>query len=145
MQCPVIVANGTGDVLEVEYHAGSLREEVGLLPSGQRASFEVPCSFETVRGACQATILAIQTGIPVARIELLNAEQVRACNSYSKLSLPETPLLLLEFHGSEAEVAEQSKNFGAIARECGGGDFSWKGPSRCGKSAKGEAVNRERV
>ena len=42
------------------------------------------CSFETVRGACQATILAIQTGIPVARIELLNAAQVRACNSYSK-------------------------------------------------------------
>ncbi|MGL1166893.1 FAD-binding oxidoreductase, partial [Vibrio parahaemolyticus] len=55
------------------------------------------CSFETVRGACQATILAIQTGIPVARIELLNAAQVKACNSYSKLSLPETPLLLLEF------------------------------------------------
>ena len=83
------------------------------------------CSFESVRGACQATILAIQTGIPVARIELLNAAQVRACNSYSKLSLPETPLLLLEFHGSENEVAEQSKNFSEIARECGGGDFTW--------------------
>src|SRR5436309_8194600 len=83
------------------------------------------CSFETVRGACQATILAIQTGIPVARIELLNAAQVQACNSYSKLSLPETPLLLLEFHGSANEVAEQSKNFGEIAKECGGGEFSW--------------------
>jgi len=83
------------------------------------------CSFETVRGACQATILAIQTGIPVARIELLNAAQVKACNSYSKLSLPETPLLLLEFHGSENEVAEQSRNFSEIAKECGGGDFTW--------------------
>jgi D-lactate dehydrogenase (cytochrome) len=83
------------------------------------------CSFATVGGACRATILAIQTGIPVARIELLNAAQVKACNSYSKLSLPETPLLLLEFHGSEAEVAEQSKNFAEIARECGGDDFSW--------------------
>jgi D-lactate dehydrogenase (cytochrome) len=83
------------------------------------------CSFETVRGACQATILAIQTGIPVARIELLNAEQVRAVNGYSKLSLPETPLLLLEFHGSDNEVAEQSKNFGEIAKECGGGAFTW--------------------
>jgi D-lactate dehydrogenase (cytochrome) len=83
------------------------------------------CSFESVRGACQATILAIQTGIPVARIELLNAEQVRACNSYSKLSLPETPLLLLEFHGSANDVAEQSRNFSEIAAECGGGDFSW--------------------
>ncbi|MGY3691915.1 D-lactate dehydrogenase (cytochrome) [Bradyrhizobium sp. USDA 3240] len=83
------------------------------------------CSFETVRGACQATILAIQTGIPVARIELLNAAQVKACNNYSKLSLPETPLLLLEFHGSEVEVAEQSKNFRDIAAECGGGEFTW--------------------
>ncbi len=83
------------------------------------------CSFETVRGACQATIMAIQTGIPLARIELLNAAQVRACNAYSKLSLPETPLLLLEFHGSESEVAEQSKNFNEITRECGGGEFTW--------------------
>src|SRR5258705_281391 len=83
------------------------------------------CSFESVRGACQATILAIQTGIPVARIELLNAAQVRACNSYSKLSLPETPLLLLEFHGSANDVAEQSRNFSEIAKECGGGDFTW--------------------
>src|ERR1700710_1397731 len=83
------------------------------------------CSFESVRGACQATILAIQTGIPVARIELLNAEQVRACNAYSKLTLPETPLLLLEFHGRANDVAEQSKNFKEIAGECGGGDFTW--------------------
>src|SRR5246127_1630375 len=83
------------------------------------------CSFATVRGACQATILAIQTGIPVARIEPLNTAQVKACNSYSKLTLPETPLLLMEFHGSEIEVAEQSKNFAEIAKECGGGDFSW--------------------
>jgi D-lactate dehydrogenase (cytochrome) len=83
------------------------------------------CSFATVQGACQATILAIQTGIPVARIELMNEAQVRASNFYSKLTLPETPLLLLEFHGSEADVAEQSRNFREIAQECGGGDFSW--------------------
>jgi D-lactate dehydrogenase (cytochrome) len=50
---------------------------------------------------------------------------VRACNSYSKLSLPETPLLLLEFHGSANDVAEQSRNFSEIAKECGGGDFTW--------------------
>lgn len=83
------------------------------------------CSFASVEGACQATILAIQSAIPVARIELLDAAQVRACNAYSKLSLPETPLLLLEFHGSETDVAEQSKNFAEIAKECGGGDFTW--------------------
>ena len=83
------------------------------------------CSFETVRGACQAVILAIQTGIPVARIELLNAEQVKACNAYSKLTLPETPMLFLEFHGSDASVAEQSGRFGEIARDLGGGPFDW--------------------
>jgi D-lactate dehydrogenase (cytochrome) len=83
------------------------------------------CSFATLRGACDATILAIQTGIPLARIELLNVAQVRACNVYSKLTLPETPLLLLEFHGTEADVAEQSRMFAEIARECGGGDFAW--------------------
>lgn len=83
------------------------------------------CSFASVEGACNATILAIQTGIPLARIELLNAAQVAACNAYSKLSLPETPLLLLEFHGTEADVAEQSRMFAEIAKECGGGAFEW--------------------
>jgi D-lactate dehydrogenase (cytochrome) len=83
------------------------------------------CSFATVEGACKATILAIQTGIPVARIELLNAAQVKACNIYSKLSLSETPLLLLEFHGSEGEVAAQSEMFRELAADCGGGSFEW--------------------
>lgn len=83
------------------------------------------CSFTSVEGACKATIMAIQTGIPVARIELLNEAQVKASNAYSKLSLPETPLLLLEFHGSEAEVAAQSEMFSEIAKECGGGAFEW--------------------
>ena len=83
------------------------------------------CPFPSVDAACQATILTIQSGIPVARIELLDALQIKASNAYSKLTLPETPLLLLEFHGTEADVAEQSKLFGEIARECGGGDFTW--------------------
>jgi D-lactate dehydrogenase (cytochrome) len=83
------------------------------------------CSFASVEGACNATILAMQTGIPLARIELLNAAQVAACNAYSKLSLPETPLLLLEFHGTEADVAEQSRMFAEIAKDCGGGSFEW--------------------
>ncbi|HEY0236910.1 MAG TPA: FAD-linked oxidase C-terminal domain-containing protein [Afipia sp.] len=81
------------------------------------------CSFASVKGACDATILAIQTGIPLARIELLNVAQVRACNAYSKLTLHETPLLLLEFHGTEADVAEQARMFAEIASECGGGAF----------------------
>jgi D-lactate dehydrogenase (cytochrome) len=83
------------------------------------------CPFPTVADACNATILAIQTGIPVARIELLDALQVKACNMHSKLGLKETPTLFLEFHGTEASVAEQSERFGEIAGECGGGEFAW--------------------
>jgi D-lactate dehydrogenase (cytochrome) len=83
------------------------------------------CPFPSVEAACQATIATIQTGIPVARIELLDALQVKAVNAYSKLSLPERPMLCVEFHGSEAGVAEQSERFGAIAAECGGGPFEW--------------------
>ncbi len=79
------------------------------------------CPFPSVEAACNATILTIQTGIPVARIELLDALQVRASNAYSKLALPETPMLFLEFHGTEAAVAEQSQRFGEIAQEFGGG------------------------
>jgi D-lactate dehydrogenase (cytochrome) len=83
------------------------------------------CPFETVDGACQTTILTIQSGVPVARIELLDALQVRAINLYSKLALSEVPTLFVEFHGSEASVKEQSERFGEIAREFGGGPFAW--------------------
>jgi D-lactate dehydrogenase (cytochrome) len=83
------------------------------------------CQFPSVEAACNAAILTIQSGIPVARIELLDALQVKACNLYSKLSLPETPMLLLEFHGTEAGVAEQSERFGEIAKDLGGGPFDW--------------------
>jgi D-lactate dehydrogenase (cytochrome) len=83
------------------------------------------CPFPSVEAACNATILTIQSGIPVARIELLDALQVHACNLYSKLGLPETPVLFVEFHGTEAGVAEQSQRFGEIAQELGGGPFDW--------------------
>ena len=83
------------------------------------------CPFPSVEAACNATILTIQSGIPVARIELLDALQVKASNAYSKLTLPETPTLFLEFHGTDASVAEQSQRFGEIARELGGGPFDW--------------------
>jgi D-lactate dehydrogenase (cytochrome) len=83
------------------------------------------CPFPTVEAACEATIATIQSGIPVARIELLDALQVKAVNAYSKLTLPERPLLCVEFHGSPAGVAEQSERFGEIADDFGGGPFEW--------------------
>jgi D-lactate dehydrogenase (cytochrome) len=78
-----------------------------------------------VRAACDAVIVTIQSGIPVARIELLDEVQIRGVNLHSKLGLPEVPMLFLEFHGTEAGVAEQSQRFGEIAQEYGGGPFEW--------------------
>ena len=84
------------------------------------------CSFPSVDAACQAVIATIQYGIPVARIELLDELQVKACNAHSNLDLPESPALFLEFHGSVAGVEEQTKDFGEIAAEHGGDRFRWE-------------------
>ena len=83
------------------------------------------CPFPTLEAASKAVIQTIQMGIPVARIELVNALQMRAMKNYSKLDYPETPCLFVEFHGSDAGVAEQAETFGMIAEENGGGPFLW--------------------
>ncbi|MEM7462978.1 MAG: FAD-linked oxidase C-terminal domain-containing protein [Pseudomonadota bacterium] len=83
------------------------------------------CSFPDVEAACNATILAMQTGIPMARIELLDADAVVAINAYSKTDFPVSPLLLLEFHGSQSGVREQAEMFGTVAEETGGYEFEW--------------------
>jgi len=64
-------------------------------------------------------------GIPLARIEFLDAASVAAVNAYSSADFPETPHLMVEFHGSDAGVAEQAERFGEIAAEYGGSDFAW--------------------
>ena len=83
------------------------------------------CCFADVDGACRAVIESIQFGVPMARIELLDELTVRAVNSYSSLSFPESPLLLLEFHGSEGGVNEQAETVGEICAEHGGSRFDW--------------------
>ncbi|MGE0502966.1 MAG: FAD-binding oxidoreductase [Rhizobiaceae bacterium] len=83
------------------------------------------CPFPNLQAACNAVIATVQTGIPVARIELVNALQMRAMNTYSKLGYPESPCLFVEFHGSDAGVAEQAEMFGEIAADNGGGPFNW--------------------
>ncbi len=83
------------------------------------------CNFAAVEGAVDTVILTIQSGIPVARIELLDEVQMDALNKYSKLDYPVRPTLFLEFHGTEAGVREQAEGVQAIAAELGGGDFQW--------------------
>ena len=81
-------------------------------------------SFPSIDAACQAVMATIQYGIPVARIELMDELNVRAANAYSNLALPEVPLLLLEFHGSDRGVEEQTEMFATIAEDMGGTDFA---------------------
>lgn len=83
------------------------------------------CPFPDVASACNTTIVTIQSGLPVARIELLDTASVRSVNNYSRLGLPEQPLLLVEFHGTPASVEEQAERFGEIAASFGGGPFAW--------------------
>jgi len=83
------------------------------------------CEFGTLEGACNATITALQMGLPLARIELLDEVQIRACNAFSHLTLPEQPTLFLEFHGTEAGTREQVETFAEIAQAEGGGELHW--------------------
>lgn len=83
------------------------------------------CPFETLQGAIDTVILTIQSGIPVARIELLDEVQMGACVTYSDLDYPALPTLFFEFHGTEAGVKEQAERVAEIAAELGGRDFRW--------------------
>jgi D-lactate dehydrogenase (cytochrome) len=84
------------------------------------------CSFETVDNAVNSVIMAIQMGIPMARIELLDEVQMEGMNIFNPdLNLPEKPHLFLEFHGSQAGVKEQVELFESVAEEFDVGGFQW--------------------
>jgi D-lactate dehydrogenase (cytochrome) len=83
------------------------------------------CQFSTIGDAVNTTIALTQMGVPIARCELLDTHAVRYVNAQSKLGLREQPLLLMEFHGSEASVKEQAETVQALASDFGGEDFQW--------------------
>ncbi|MBP2561812.1 D-lactate dehydrogenase (cytochrome) [Neorhizobium galegae] len=83
------------------------------------------CAFETMRGAVEAVVATIQSGIPVARIEFLDEVAVEAANRHAGLTLKLAPTLFLEFHGSPRWVEEQSNTVAEIAADLGGSDFQW--------------------
>jgi D-lactate dehydrogenase (cytochrome) len=83
------------------------------------------CAFPTIDAAVNTVILTIQSGIPVARIELLDEPQMDAINKFSKLDHKVAPTLFFEFHGTNAGVAEQVELVKDIAYEYGGEDFRW--------------------
>jgi D-lactate dehydrogenase (cytochrome) len=83
------------------------------------------CSFPSIEAAVRTTIQVIQLGVPIARVELIDANTVRMVNAYAKLGLREEPMLLMEFHGSPAGVKEQAETVQEIAAEHGGNAFEW--------------------
>lgn len=83
------------------------------------------CGFDSLQGAVDTVVQSIQLGVPLARVEILDAMQIRAVNRWSKMDLPETTTLFFEFHGTPAGVAEQIATVEALASNNGGGDFAW--------------------
>ncbi|HZW11658.1 MAG TPA: FAD-linked oxidase C-terminal domain-containing protein [Noviherbaspirillum sp.] len=97
---------------------------VKLYPQPEAVSAAV-CSFPSTADAVNTVIQTIQMGVPVARVEFLDENGVRSINRHDKLTLPEKPLLLFEFHGSERSVAEQAQTVQDIAAEHGAAGFEW--------------------
>lgn len=81
--------------------------------------------FDTIQDAVAAVILAIQCGLDVARLELLDAAQIAACNAYSKLDLPVCPTLFFEFSGHDAGTDEMNALFRETAMDCGATAYSY--------------------
>jgi D-lactate dehydrogenase (cytochrome) len=83
------------------------------------------CSLPSVEAAVETAIATVQSGVPIARCELLDATMIRAVNEHSGLQHPEAPTLFLEFHGSPASVEEDARYVAELARERGGSNFTW--------------------
>ncbi len=97
---------------------------VKLYPLPEAISAAI-CSFPSIEAAVRTTIEMIQLGVPIARVELIDANTVRMVNAHSKLGLREEPLLLMEFHGSPSAVKEQAELVQELASGHGGQAFEW--------------------
>jgi D-lactate dehydrogenase (cytochrome) len=95
-----------------------------LYPQPESISAAV-CSFNDIASAVNTVIVTMQMGVPVARVEFLDENGVKAINKHDKLTLPEKPLLLFEFHGSENSVKEQAEIVQEIAQDHGAIGFEW--------------------
>lgn len=115
----------TGLLVGSEGTLGIITEVTVRLAGIPEAVSAAVCPFPDLKGAVDTVIETIQHGVPVARIELLDATSMRAVNAYSRLSYAEAPTLFFEFHGTSASVAEQAETVKVLAGEHGGADFVW--------------------
>ena len=104
---------------------GIVTELVVRLHPQPEAVSAATCRFPTVRDAVTCVIETIQSGVPIARCEMLDAATIRAINAYSRTDLPVAPMCFFEFHGSPDGVAEQARTVEGIAASHGGAGFAW--------------------
>jgi len=105
---------------------GIITELTIKLHSYPQAIYAAVCSFLTVEAAVNTAIKTIQKGIPIAKVELLDAQMMMAINRYSALNYEESPTLFLEFHGSQSELEEQIAQVQQIAQSFGAKEFIWE-------------------
>lgn len=115
----------TGLMIGAEGTLGLITELTLKLQGLPEAISAAVCGFESIENAVNAVIDTIQIGLPMARIEFLDTDSVKAVNAYSGLEITECPQLLVEFHGSPESVAEQSQTFGEIIADHGGSGYEW--------------------
>lgn len=104
---------------------GVITEMTVALHGQPEAIAAAVCDFPSIEAAVNVVIMAVQIGIPMARIELIDEISIKAINKHSGLNYPEVPHLFMEFHGSDVGVKDQSESMAEIVQEFGGGDFQW--------------------
>jgi D-lactate dehydrogenase (cytochrome) len=108
-----------------EGHAGrDDRGHTALYPLPEAMS-AATCSFPSIEAAVRTTIQIIQMGVPIARVELIDAQHRAHGQRLRQAGAAREPMLLMEFHGSPAGVKEQAELVQEIASEHGGNAFEW--------------------
>jgi D-lactate dehydrogenase (cytochrome) len=104
---------------------GIITEVTVKLYPVQEAMSSAVCAFDSIDGCTRTVIQTIQSGIPIARCDIVCDTTIGAINKYKKTSYRVAPTVFFEFHGTASSVVEQAEAVQAIAREHGGMDFVW--------------------